>query len=179
MRDVQEFLPLLGPPLRTGGEAELRRLERHWAISLPPDFRAILAAYGDATWDNYFQVCGPRTLGFMGEFFEYVVNWGHHIPFDLLPEPDGPLLWGSTVEGDMLCLEPVGERWRVLIASKVIADVVRHEMDFSNWLYAALTGHIDTTWLPRIDTHPLTIDKYGKLPCGVPTGDGPAGAVIL
>lgn len=52
MRDLLDFQPLLGEPLQAGGEAELLRLERLWGISLPSDFRALLAAYGDATWEG-------------------------------------------------------------------------------------------------------------------------------
>jgi hypothetical protein len=178
VRDLLDFRPLLGEPLRAGGEAELLRLEQHWGVSLPSDFRALLAAYGDATWEGYFQVSGPRSLGFVGSLYESVADWDEGEEFDLLPEDGGLLLWGSTAEGDMLCLEPAGERWRVLVSSKVMGQIVRHEMDFGDWLYAALTGVIDTDWLPLLERYPLAVKEYGTLPFGLPVGDGPAGAVI-
>jgi hypothetical protein len=178
MRELLDFRALLGEPLRAGGEVELLRLKRHLGISMPPDFRALLAAYGDATWEGYFQVSGPRSLGFVGSLYESVAEWDEGEEIDLLPEDGGLLLWGSTVEGDILCLEPAGDRWRVLVSSKVIGQIVRHEMDFSNWLHAALTGVIDTDWLPPFERHPLAVKEYGKLPFSLPMGDGPAGAVI-
>lgn len=88
------------------------------------------------------------------------------------------LLWGSTVEGDMLCLEPAGGRWRVLVSSKVIGQIVRYEMDFSDWLYAALTGGLDMDWLPLLGRYPLAVEEYGNLPFGLSMGGGPAGAVM-
>ncbi|MBR7828490.1 SMI1/KNR4 family protein [Actinospica sp. MGRD01-02] len=176
MRDVLDFRPLLGEPLRAGGEAELHQLEERWGISLPPDFLLLLAAYGDATWEGYFQVSGPRTLGFVGSLYESVADWNEGEEIDLLPADGGLLLWGSTVEGDLLCLEPAGDRWRVLVSSKVVGQIVRHEMDFSDWLHAVLTAVIDTDWLPSFERYPLAVEEYGKLPFGLPMGAGPAGA---
>jgi hypothetical protein len=51
-------------------------------------------------------------------------------------------------------------------------------MDFSDWLHAALTGAIDTDWLPLFERRPLAVKEHGELPLGLPMGDGPAGAVI-
>lgn len=172
MRDLEDFRPLLGEPLRADGEAELTRLEEYWEIRLPLDFRLILAAYGDAVWEEYFQVSGPRSLGHMASF-ESVADWDEGGEIDLLPEDGGLLLWASTVEGDMLCLEKVVDRWRVLVSSKAVGRIVRHDLDFSDWLYAALTGQVDTDWLPIIEQYPLSVKQYGKL---LDLGDGPAGA---
>lgn len=180
MRAVSDFGHVLGVPLRVDNTSELRALGDRWNVELPSDFLETLTAYGDALYSDYMRLYGPETLGFVGSFSESVTDWRsdeYGAEVDLLPERGGLLLWGDTVEGDMLCLERVRSGWRVVVSSKCTASWYEYDEDFSDWLYGAMTGTIATEWLPEWDPMPHSVRKFGRLPFGVPMGDGPAGAV--
>jgi hypothetical protein len=183
VRDYQDFLPILGSRVRNDGQSELAALAGQWNLELPAGFIQLTAAYGDAMYSGYLRIYGPRTLGFVGSFYGSVTDWDSDDLFgetDLLPEPGGILLWGDTVEGDMLCLENNLGDWRVAVSSKCIGSWKRYNLDFSDWLYGALRGDIATDWLPEWNTLPHSVSIFGPNPFGSTTlGEGPAGSFDL
>jgi hypothetical protein len=144
----------------------------------------ILSACGDSVISDYLTVYGPRTLGFGGEFYGpglpdgEILYDGDSIP--ILPTPGGLLLWGSSAEGDMLCLklrEP--GRWTVSASLRNWFEWRDYDLDFSDWLHLALTGKICQDWLPEWGPLPHTVADSGPNPFGVESmGNGPAGASL-
>jgi hypothetical protein len=97
----------------------------------------------------------------------------------ILPVPGGLLLWGSTVEGDMLCLKPgEGGRWTVSVSVGDWFKWLDYDLDFSDWLHFALTSQSEE-WLPEWEPLPHTVVEQGPNPFGVTSmGAGPAGASL-
>lgn len=142
----------------------------------------IVSAYGDSKIFEFISVYGPRTLGFAGEHSGPVVtNWTgdrHGIP--LLPTANGLLLWGSTIEADMLCLKqlPTGS-WIASVSLRNWFEWRDYDHDFSDWLHSALTGQSCDDWLPEWEPMPHPVREFGKNPFAVlAMGTGPAGASL-
>lgn len=172
----------MGNPLRKDGSPDFRELGNLWGISLPNDLVEILSAYGDSVIAKYLQVAGPRTFGFVGEFFGPDLPWIEapgQVGFPLLPEEGGLLLWGTTIDGDRLCME-LGDdsEWRTVFWSRTAFDLIRYDLSFSDWLYQALTGTVATDVLPEWGAMPYPVEEDGEDPFGVPIGEGPAGASL-
>jgi hypothetical protein len=108
VRGLDEFRPILSEPLPELDTQILEGLCAQWEVTLPRDFLEFLSTYGDSEISGFLRVSGPRTLGFVGEFFgPGLPDWD--VMYDtqgilILPTERGMLLWGSTLEGDMLCL---------------------------------------------------------------------------
>lgn len=183
MKGLAEFVPVLGEPLRPADTGALQSLGALWGVDLPQDFTQILSAYGDSEIDEYLMMYGPRTLGFGGEFYgPGLTDWEiegdqHGVP--ILPIRGGLLLWGSTVEGDMLCLKPgEGGRWTVSVSVGDWFKWLDYDLDFSDWLHFALTSQSEE-WLPEWEPLPHTVVEQGPNPFGVTSmGAGPAGASL-
>ena len=184
MTGLEEFAPVLGDPLRPPNAAVLKSLGALWGVALPEDFLEIMSAYGDSCISDYLTLYGPTTLGFAGEFFgPGLADWSVHedsngIP--ILPTPGGLLLWGSTIEGDMLCLRqlPTG-RWIVSVSLRNWFEWRDYDQDFSDWFHNALTGRVCDDWLPEWESLPHPVTQLGKNPFAVVSmGTGPAGAAV-
>jgi hypothetical protein len=78
------------------------------------------------------------------------------------------LLWGSTVEGDMLCLKQQSARcWIVSVCPRKWLEWRDHEMDFSDWFHEPLTRRIVDDWPPEWKPLPHPVKEWGKNPFGV------------
>ncbi|MEZ0112735.1 hypothetical protein ABH920_006758 [Catenulispora sp. EB89] len=182
MRALEDFAHVLGGPLRPVDTAILQSLGMLWGVNLPEDFLEIMCAYGDSKISDFIWIYGPRTLGFAGEHSgPGLSDWsGDRRGVPLLPVPNGLLLWGSTLEGDMLCLkqQPTGH-WIVSVSLRNWFEWRDYDLDFSDWFHSALTGQIGDDWLPEWAPLPHPIKEWGKNPFGVLSmGTGPAGASL-
>lgn len=67
MKAADEFVPLLGPPIRSGSEG-LVRLAQRWGVEFPEDMVDILSAYGDSEVAGHLSLYGPATLEMMSTY---------------------------------------------------------------------------------------------------------------
>jgi hypothetical protein len=80
----------------------------------------------------------------------------------------------------MLCLKrQPADRWTVSVSLRNWFEWRDYNLDFSDWLYGALTGRICDDWLPEWEPLPHQIKGLGKNPFGVLiVGTGPAGTSL-
>lgn len=182
MRALEDFAPILGEPLRPVDTAILQSLSALWGVDLPDDFVEIMSAYGDSKISDFIWIYGQRTLGFAGEHSgPGLTDWaGDRTGVPILPTSDGLLLWGSTLESDMLCLkqQPTGS-WVVTVSLRNWFEWRDYDLGFSDWFHDALTGRIGDDWLPEWESVPHPVEELGRNPFGVLSmGTGPAGASL-
>jgi hypothetical protein len=159
VRQLDEFVPVLGHPPHLAEGAAIEAIAQSWSVSLPADFVEVASAYGDASISEFLYLCGARTLesyaGKMGALLEQ----SRKVPHPVLPTAAGALLWGNTVEGDQLFLVQRDDgSWTVSAFRRNWGDFIETDMSFSDWLYLALTGGTATDWLPEWGPLPHAIE---------------------
>lgn len=178
MRTLQEFVPLLGAPLREADTREFEALGRRWGVDLPVDLLTVLSSYGDAVIASQIVLAGPRTLGLWGE------ELGPNLPAGMddesapkcLPQPGGLLLWGTTYDNDYLCLQGgASAEWTVTTYNGEHYRWEQTAMCFSDWFYDAVVGD-SVEIFPRWGEHrPLPVAEVGAQEFA-DAGPGPAGS---
>lgn len=181
--DLDEFAPVLGAPLRPADTSVLEALQALWGVELPVGFLQVLTAYGDSTIAGFLILYGPRTLGFVGENDgPGLADWeilDDQDSIPIRPSPDGLVLWGSTAEGDELCLKQIDDRWIVAASLRHYFEWRDYDLEFTDWLHQVLTGRICEDWMPELQLPlPLPIAEFGRNPFATTMGSGPAGASL-
>lgn len=167
MRTLGEFSRLLGPPLRDPSPFVFDRTIERWNVGPPREFLEILAAYGDSEIGRFVILYGPGRLDGAGAYFgPYLHDWEtgqDNVP--VLPVERGMILWAHTIESDQLCLRHRDDgRWTVSVSLRNWYEWRHSNDDFTDWLYAALSGASETDWLPEWDSLPLGVKDISAEP---------------
>jgi hypothetical protein len=140
---MQQFVELLGPPLRPADREAFAEFERAWGLRLPADMALVLSAYGDSVIADQVRLYGPQTIRHVNELLgPSISDLAEH---DGLPpvgrEPGQLLLWGDTVDGDALASEVQSSpQWATVYFNGGLLEWGRDEAGFARWLHAALAG---------------------------------------
>lgn len=162
MKVLADFAPLLGPRLRDGGEDELRALAERWGVEFPADFVEILAAYGDSSIVDHIDLFGPVTLERMSSYRrggEFPLGLEDSVARPIFPRQGGLLEWANSSTGDAFCLQK-RERgdWTVSTYDQLAFEWTDYDLEFSEWLYAALSGDIEFDIFPPFgESRPLSV----------------------
>lgn len=161
VKAADEFVPLLGPPIRSGSEG-LLRLAQRWDVEFPVDMVDVLSAYGDCEVDGHLNLYGPATLEKMSTYRPdglYPPTLDDADPRPVFPRPAGLLEWATSCTGDAFCLRRhAGGLWTVSTYDNLVYEWTDYELGLSDWLHAALSTERPFDILPPIDDElPLTI----------------------
>ncbi|MER7845764.1 hypothetical protein ABTZ03_17660 [Kitasatospora sp. NPDC096077] len=160
MRTVGDFVPLLGPPVRTGEGPLVAQVGAAWSVTFPEDFVAIVGAYGDSAVAERLFLCGARSLRSYAALMGGVLEQSGPVPHRVLPAAGGALLWGNTIDGDQFFLVPRPDgRWTVSAFRRLDAEHwYDSDLEFGDWLHRALTGRVAADWLPRWTALPHRVE---------------------
>jgi hypothetical protein len=159
MSVIEVLGPLLGPPpVRLSHSFE--EVEHGWGIRLPDSYKEIGAAYGDALISDFIFICGPKSLQKYETRMGRLLRDNPLIPGAILPDPNGMLLWGNTIEGDQLFLVDNGSSgWTVSAWLRQWMSWYESNLPLADWLYQALSGQLGVEWLPEWESpHTLETD---------------------
>jgi hypothetical protein len=165
MKTIEDFVPLLGRPVRDSDASALEQIGRSWGIALPADYLEIAGAYGDSVISDFIFFCGARTVETYAAQMGSLLEQSRTVPHLVLPSPGGALVWGNTIEGDQLFLVPhPNGGWTVSAFRRNWHDFYDSDLGFSDWFHLALTGEIGTDWLPEWAPlpHPVKLARDGS-----------------
>lgn len=127
-------------------------VEADWGMELPPDFKLVGQAYGDILISDFLYIYGPLTLTEKSSWMSACVRRGEVrvIPRPVLPDTDGMLMWGHTIEGDRLFLErKESNSWTVSAFRRNWHDWQEYDTSIIDWLTGVLTGQLASEWMPE------------------------------
>lgn len=103
---------LAPPPAQpTASRGDFAEVEAELGAPLPPDWKALIEAYGYGTfvdflhlWSPFFAPCtmASQARATLDADRQLARAWKKAVPFALFPEPDGALPWANTDNGDVL-----------------------------------------------------------------------------
>ncbi|HRG94663.1 MAG TPA: SMI1/KNR4 family protein [Polyangiaceae bacterium] len=120
---------LAPPPAQpTASRGDFAEVEAELGAPLPPDWKALIEAYGYGTfvdflhlWSPFFAPCtmASQARATLDADRQLARAWKKAVPFALFPEPDGALPWANTDNGDVLYWLTWGppEEWPVAVWS--------------------------------------------------------------
>lgn len=126
------------------------------------DFVDILAAYGDSTIAGHINLFGPAALEKMSSYRtggEYPLGLGDSVARPIFPRPGGLLEWAMSSTGDALCLQKRGRGcWTVSTYDQLAFEWIDYDLEFSEWLHAALSGEQAFDIFPPFgESRPLSV----------------------
>lgn len=162
MKQLTDFVPLLGPRLRDGGGDGLRALAERWGVEFPADLVEILAAYGDSFIADHITLYGPGTLEKMSSYRrsgEFPLGLDDTVARPVFPRPGGLLEWATSSTGDAFCVQKREHGdWAVSTYDQLAFEWLDYDLGFSEWLYVALSGEAEFDILPPFDeSRPLSV----------------------
>jgi hypothetical protein len=115
-RDLEALGLIVPPPAapaETGSAAEWKRVERELQLSLPADYKGLIARYGSGGFGDFLYPLNPFVANKHGNLLQRAEvilaaerssgMWRHHgVPFSLYPDKGGLFPWGVTDNGDTL-----------------------------------------------------------------------------
>ena len=170
MKVLEDFVQLIGGPLRSVADARLELLARRWDVVFPPDMVQILTAYGDSIVAGELTLFGPGTLERMSSYREgglFPLGLDDANPRLAFPQPGGLLQWGMGSAGDIFSLRLDGQGdWVVSTYDQLAFEWIDYDLGFSDWLYSALSGESEFDILPPLGEKwplsiiPLDLEKF-------------------
>ncbi|WP_405983510.1 hypothetical protein [Streptomyces sp. NBC_00872] len=152
MPELKDLEHLLGPSPWGSSGRSFGEAEAAWGIQLPPDFKSVGLFYGDALITDFLFICGPEMLTEKGEWMSDYVRRGKSrtIPRPVLPDREGMLLWGHTIEGDRLFLEDMGSGvWTVSAFRRNLGDWYESGLPIIDWLVGVFGDEVAKDWMPE------------------------------
>src|ERR1043165_8598545 len=109
MASLEDLKGILGPSPWTE-QRNFASVELEWGISIPPDVKKVGLLYGDSLVSDFLFIFGPITMAPKGNWMSAYVSEGkaRKIPRPVIPESEGMLHWGHSIDGDRLFLEDRG-----------------------------------------------------------------------
>ncbi|MFC8450245.1 SMI1/KNR4 family protein [Kitasatospora sp. NPDC057223] len=140
----------LGSPRKYSTIEVWEEIEREFGISLPGDYKGFISAYGPGQIGRFLTLLHPGSgedsLSYLHKALapSYRALFPQKIPYPILPEKDGALLWGLTDEGDACFLIPINpNQWAVGIWFRQWAEWWESEDSFSDWMSGIISGHLE------------------------------------
>ncbi|NUP08807.1 MAG: hypothetical protein HOW73_22395 [Polyangiaceae bacterium] len=172
--DIQRLIDLVGYPEKPHGiGTDWTGVERRLALSLPSDFKQLVAVFGTGPWGGFLHVLTPfaenellleraanRALGAL-----HTIRRAHpeQVPFALFPEELGLFPWGITDNGDTLFWLTEGFHWSTVVFDARAAAWERHDLSSSALIRAFLLGVLPSRCLlePFAGERPLGVHLQG------------------
>lgn len=155
---------LLGesPRLDTPGElAEAwAELEGELKVEVPGDVKEFLDAYGSLEIWDFLRIHAPGALAEAHNYFGLTIAGNDRVVEPLLPEAGGMLLWGTTVEADLLFLVQRPGGWRVAAWVRQWREWYESDLPLAEWMASALSPEGPVDWLPEWE-YPLEVEVVG------------------
>lgn len=140
-------------------------IQQDWQVEFDADYVRLCNSYGDLVVEDYLRIYGPKSLReravALGPTQEKIQSRIGRSQAAVLPSRGGALIWGSTVEGDVLYLVPEGELWRVAAFRRNWGDWYESDLGILEWLVAMLQQEICTDWMPEWPVPPLATRSMG------------------
>ncbi|GEC04942.1 hypothetical protein SSP24_25970 [Streptomyces spinoverrucosus] len=160
--NLDELRRILGPSPWSEGRS-FAAVEREWDITVPSDVKDVGLLYGDCMVSDFLFIFGPASMVPKGDWMSSYVREGKSckIPRPVIPDADGMLHWGHSIDGDRLFLEDRGSGfWTVSAFRRDWGDWYESDLALADWLVEIFEGRLATDWMPEWPaTHSLeTLD---------------------
>ncbi|MCX4612491.1 hypothetical protein FNV62_38440 [Streptomyces sp. RLB3-17] len=156
---LDTLIPILGPPVRHGEADLVAQIGQEWGVRFPSDFIEVAGAYGHTMIGEFIFLAGASSIRSYAEQMGTHMDENTTVPCAVLPTPGGSLLWGNTIEGDQLFLQPQDDgRWTVSAFRRNHRDWLGTTHEFGEWFIGVLSGELETDWMPEWPPLPLDIE---------------------
>ena len=162
---ISDLIGLVGTPrhprARVAVEAQVwADVEYRLGLPCPPDFKQLLATFGEHAWGGFLWVLSPSSSNenlhlerrghrLPGALHELRRKDADEIPFALYPETSGLLPWGVTDNGDMLLWLTQGPAhwWPTIIVEARGPHHERHQFSATQLLARFLQAELESRLL--------------------------------
>ncbi|MEU5524508.1 hypothetical protein ABZ759_28580 [Streptomyces sp. NPDC047860] len=154
MSSVEQLRNLLGLPPGVIDARDFGSVETSLGVELPPEVKGVCSLYGDVLISDFLFVFGARFMTEKNLWLSELVRDGHPvIPKAVLPDVNGMLHWGHSMEGDKFFLENRGDgNWTVSAFRRNWADWYESDETLIDWLVGVFTGRVAKDWMPEWPT---------------------------
>lgn len=180
---VDQITQIIAPPAEpheTGTLKNWEKIEKRLGLPLPPDFKALVNAYGTGSFDDFIIVYNPfaqneylnlfYALDTLHEADQHTRLLGDPVwtvvhPFALFPAPEGLLPWGCTTNlGDTFFWQIKGPSatWETIFYNLRSGEYEVWKHPMSEFLFRLFTRQIESVLLP--EDYPPPLGKIDFIP---------------
>jgi hypothetical protein len=173
---TDELARMVSLPSTTRTQEDWEAVERSLGLALPGDYKNLIEVVGPGAFDGYLLLPSPFFVSKTDnqfDFFQYVdyaedamdapLERGE-LPYPLYPDPGGMLVWGGTIDGDLLfwnTTRPDPDTWTVVACDRWPEYWMEFRGSVTGFLVAYLSGTLRPSFLAvDMGEHPTTFEAY-------------------